>query len=357
MENSKTLLTALAVVALPFLTSCESKPPPAVITPVKVAAAESLSSNTSLIYSAQVVPETQVDVAFRTDGYIASIKMMPGVDSKERILQPGDPVQAGDVLARVVDQQYRDQVTKAQADLDKAVAAARKGDQDFRRARALNSTQSITGPDFDAAEKEYASANAAVDGARAQLDEASLKLTETALIAPLNGIVQQRNIEIGSLVHSGSVGFVVANTGVVKVVFGVPDTVLGEINPGSALTIHTESLPQRNFNGTVTEIAPAADQRTRIFEVSVTVDNADGALRPGMVATLDLGKTLRARDDVVVVPITAMVQAPEGGFALYIIDTTAEGTDVARLQSVETGQILGNRITVTGGVTPAQKSS
>jgi RND family efflux transporter MFP subunit len=355
LENSKTLLTALAVVALPFLTSCESKPPPAVITPVKVAAAESLSSNTSLIYSAQVVPETQVDVAFRTDGYIASIKMMPGVDSKERILQPGDPVQAGDVLARVVDQQYRDQVTKAQADLDKAVAAARKGDQDFRRARALNSTQSITGPDFDAAEKEYASANAAVDGARAQLDEASLKLTETALIAPLNGIVQQRNIEIGSLVHSGSVGFVVANTGVVKVVFGVPDTVLGEINPGSALTIHTESLPQRNFNGTVTEIAPAADQRTRIFEVSVTVDNADGALRPGMVATLDLGKTLRARDDVVVVPITAMVQAPEGGFALYIIDTTAEGTDVARLQSVETGQILGNRITVTSGVTPGTK--
>ena len=355
MENCKTLLIAPAVVAALFLTGCESKPPAApVITPVRIAQAEALSSDTSLIYSAQVVPETQVDVAFRTDGYIASIKMVPGTDARERILQPGDPVEAGDVLARVADEQYRDQVTKAQADLEKALAAARKGEQDFRRAQALNATQSITAPDFDAAEKEFASANAAVEGARAQLDEANLKLTETALVAPLSGIVQQRNIEIGTLVHSGSVGFVVANTGVVKVVFGVPDTVLGEISLGSELTIHTESLPERSFNGKVTEVSPAADQRTRIFEVSVSVNNADGALRPGMVAALDLGKTLLAADDVVVVPITAMVQAPDGKFALYTIESTTEETPVARLRSVETGQILGNRITVTG-VTPGTK--
>lgn len=149
-------------------------------------------------------------------------------------------------------------------------------------------------------------------------------------------------------------GFVVANTGVVKVVFGVPDTVLGEISLGSELTIQTESLPERSFNSTVTEVSPAADQRTRIFEVSVSVSNADGALRPGMVAALDLGKTLLAADNVVVVPITAMVQAPDGTFALYTIETTTEGTTMARLRSVATGQILGNRITVTG-VTPGTK--
>jgi RND family efflux transporter MFP subunit len=343
------------ITALALLAACEAKPPAAVITPVRVEAAQALSSDISLKYSAQVVPETQVDVAFRTDGYVESIKLVPGVDSQQRLLQPGDPVQAGDVLARVKDQQYRDQVTKAQANLEKALAAARKGDQDFRRAQALNATQSITAPDFDAAEKEYTTANAAVEGARAQLDEANLKLTETALVNPLNGIVQQRNIEVGTLVHSGSVGFVVANTGVVKVVFGVPDTVLGEIKLGSDLTIHTDSLPDRNFDGKVTEIAPAADQRTRIFEVSVTVANADGALRPGMVAALDIGNALLAAGDVVLVPITAMVQAPGGGFALFVVETTAQGADVARLLSVETGQILGNRITVTGGVTPGMK--
>lgn len=350
MEKCRTLLGTLAVAGAAALSACEAKPPAAVITPVRVEAAQPLSDDLSLTYSAQVVPETQVDVAFRTDGYIASIKLIPEDGSGQRLLQPGDEVQAGEVLARVKDEQYRDQVTKAEANLEKALAAARKGDQDFRRAKALNATRSITAPDYDAAEKEYSSANAAVEGARAQLDEANLKLSETALVAPLKGIVQQRNIEIGSLVHAGSIGFVVANTRVVKVVFGVPDTMLGDISLGSELAIHTASLPERSFAGKVTEIAPAADQRTRIFEVSVTVDNADGALRPGMVASLDVGKTLLAAGDIIVVPITAMVQAPGGGFAVYIVETNPEGGSVARLRDVETGQILGNRITVTRGV-------
>lgn len=355
MERYRLILAALAGAALALLSACDASPTATVITPVRIETAQPRSSDMSVKYSAQVVPETQVDVAFRTDGYVDTIMQVPGVDAQERLLQPGDTVQAGDVLARVKDEQYRDQVTKAQANLDKALAAARKGDQDFGRAKALNATQSITAPDFDAAEKEFASANAAVQGARAQLDEANLKLTETALITPLSGIVQQRNIEIGTLVHAGSVGFVVANTGVVKVVFGVPDTVLGAISLGSDLTIHTESLPDRTFDGKVTEINPAADQRTRIFEVSVAVANADGALRPGMVASLDFGKTLPANTTSVVVPITAMVQSSDGGFALYVIEKAPDGTDVARLRNVETGQILGNRITVTDGITPGTK--
>jgi len=52
--------------------------------------------------------------------------------------------------------------------------------------------------------------------------------------------------------------------------------------------------------------------------------------------------------DAVVVPITAIVQAPGGGFALYVVETSAQGGDVARLRNVETGQITGNRITVAG---------
>jgi RND family efflux transporter MFP subunit len=246
-------------------------------------------------------------------------------------------------------------VTKARADLDKALAAARKGEQDFGRARALNATQSITAPDYDAAEKEYATANAAVEGARAQLDEAELKLSETALVAPIAGVVQQRNIELGSLVHADSVGFVVANTRAVKVVFGVPDSILGDVGLGGSLSIHTESLPERVFQGTVTEIAPAADQRTRIFEISVTVDNADGALRPGMVASLDVSQTMLAAGQMVVVPITAVVQADSGAFGVYTVETAAEGGSMARLRTVETGQILGNRITISSGLAAGEQ--
>lgn len=351
MEISKTVTSILALSALLNNAGCSKQAPPEPIaTPVRVEAAQSLSDDALLRYSAQVVPQTQVDVAFRTDGYIDTIKLVPGVESRERLLQAGDSVSTGDIMARVQDEQYRDQLTKAEADLDKALAAARKADQDYQRAQALNETQSITGPDFDAAQKEYATANAAVKAARAQLDEANLKLEETALIAPLDGIVQQRNIEIGTLVRNGTVGFVVANTNTVKVVFGVPDTVLGDVRLGSRLKIETASLPDRTFNGEVTEITPAADQRTRIFEVSVSVDNADGALRPGMIASLELDTSAVATQQVLVVPVNAMVEGPDNSFALYIVTKNGEGQEIASLRTVEAGQIMGNRVTVTGNI-------
>jgi RND family efflux transporter MFP subunit len=338
------LLTAVMVSV-----GCEKQPPPAIVTPVRVEQAQLLSDDIQLSYSAQVIPQTQVDLAFRTDGYIDEILLVPGVDGAERLLQPGDSVKGGDVLARVKDEQYRDKVATAQANLDKARAALVKGEQDFKRADALNKTQSITAPDFDAAQKEYATALAAVDGARAQLDEANLKLSDTALVTPMDGTIQQRNIELGTLVHAGSVGFVIANTSVVKVVFGVPDVMLSRVKLGSELEIHTDSLPNRKFAGVVTEITPAADQRTRIFEVSVTVDNADGALRPGMVAALDVNESMMPAGEVTVVPIGAVVQDSSGGFAVFIAETN-KGESIARLRPVTTGQLLGNSIAISEGL-------
>jgi RND family efflux transporter MFP subunit len=338
----------LTISVLALLSACDQPAPVEVLTPVRVVAARALADNIELGYSAQVTPETQVDVAFRTDGYIALIRRVPGLGSTDRFLQAGDKVAQGDVLARIQDEQYRDKVVKAQAYLDKARAALRKAELDYQRATALNETRSITGPDYDAARKEYETTLAGVDGAQAQLDEANIKLSDTALLAPMNGTILQRQIEIGTLVHSGSVGFVLANTNSVKVVFGIPDVVLKDFQLGSRLNIRTASLPKTVFPGVVTEIAPAADKRTRVFEVSLIVQNPDGALRAGMVASLDVDASMMPRE-VTVVPINAIVRSADGGFGLFVVEQGDDGA-VARLRSVQTGQVLGNLITITSGV-------
>ncbi len=350
MKN-KYIVFLLSVASL--LSACDHKEPVEVVTPVRVQTAQELSESGGLAYSAQVVPQTQVDVAFRTDGYIVEITQVPGVGSAERLLQAGDEVEQGTVLAQVDDEQYRDQVTKAQANLDKAKAALVKGELDFKRASALNETQSITGPDYDAARKEYETDLAAVQGTQAQLDEANIKLRDTALVAPMDGTILQREIEIGSLVHSGSVGFVVADTSSMKVIFGIPDVVLKDISTGTELGIRNASFPDRVFEGVVTEIAPSADQRTRVFEVTVTVPNEDGALRAGMVASLEIDKTMLA-SRVAVVPMNAIVRSSAGSFGLYVVEQTDTGS-VARLRSVETGPVLGNRITITSGIKPGEQ--
>jgi len=335
-----------------LLGSCKQSEPVQIVTPVKVQAVQAVGENSGLSYSGQVVPETSLDLAFLADGYIVDIARREGPDGKPRLVQPGDDVSSGEELARVDDELYRDRVATAQANLDAALAAYRKAGQDWGRATALQATQSITGPDFDAAQQEYATTQASVAGARAQLDEAQSKLKDTVLTSPLTGVVNQRNIEIGSLVRPGSVGFVLASTGTVKVVFGIPDIILGEVSIGTPLDVRVGSFPDRTFPGRVSEIAPAADQRTRIFEVSISVENPDGLLKQGMVASLNVGAGELA-NDWVSVPMNAVVRSESGGFAVYTVSVNNDTATVHRTP-VTTGEVVGNSVVVTSGLAEGQ---
>jgi multidrug efflux system membrane fusion protein len=160
-------------------------------------------------------------------------------------------------------------------------------------------------------------------------------------------------VEIGTLVRPGSVGFELANTSTVKVVFGIPDLVLSEVRVGSPMEVRVASMPDRVFQGTVTQIAPAADQRTRVFEVSISVDNSDGDLREGMVAALDLATSPQA-GGIVMVPLDSIVRAADGSFAVYSIDRIDGGTKVRRTP-IETGEVVGNKVIVSSGLNAGEE--
>jgi multidrug efflux system membrane fusion protein len=338
-----------AVLALAALVAAcsKSEPPPRAPVPVQVAAVEPAADTRGVRYTATIAPWAQVDVASKVNGYIAEIRRVKSADARMRDLQQGDPVSRGTVLARVRDTEYVDKVKKAQADLDKANASLEKASQDWRRARDLYATQSITAPDYDQAKREIETARAAVDGARAQLDEARLNLQYTALVAPLDGVVVSRKIEVGSLVGPGSVAFTLADLRLVKVVFGVPDTMLASVRPGAPLAVTTESLPGRVFEGKVTAVAPAADAKTRVFQVEITIDNARGELRDGMVAALQVGAG--ATPPAPAVPLAAIVGTGQaGGYGVFVV-AGEDGGARARLRAVELGPVVGNRVTLLAG--------
>lgn len=335
-----------------FLAGCEQPAASRVITPVKVQVVEGVGSDSGLTYSGQVVPETSLDLAFLADGYIVEIARRDGPEGKDRLIQAGDYVREDEVLARVDDELYRDRVATAQANLDAANAAHKKAQEDWGRATALQATQSITAPDYDSAEQEFTSAQASVAGARAQLDEAQSKLDNTVLSSPLSGVINRRNIEIGSLVRPGSVGFVLASTRTVKVVFGIPDVILGDVGIGTALDVRVGSFPNRVFPGRVSEIAPAADQRTRIFEVAVSVDNSENLLKQGMVASLNIGSGALA-SGWVSVPMNSIVRTGNGGFAVFTVSGANDSATV-RMAPVTTGEVVGNSVVVTSGLSEGE---
>ncbi len=350
MNNLCRVLIGLSVL---LLSACDSQPVPKAITSVRVVSLQAAHNDLARTYSAQIVPAIQVDVAFRIEGYVKEITTVSGVGGAQRILQTGDVVTKGQSLAKVTDQQYRDQVASAEAQLSKANAASYKAKRDYERAQALQAEDSITAPDYDAAQQEHTTAAAEVDAASAQLDKAKEKLDDTLLTAPLNGTILQRNIEVGSLVHSGSTGFSLADISTVKAEFGVPDVMLANISKGDAIDVQTASYPKKVFSGVVTEISESADQRTRMFQVSVKLDNPHGLLRVGMVASVKVDAGSDGPSGVLV-PISAVVKSKIDGLGVYVV-INKDGQTIVKLRSITPGPVSGNQLLIFSGVQPGDQ--
>lgn len=327
------------------------KPP----TPVRVQAVGTSPVEQGQRYSATIAPYEQVNMAFKVGGYIREILQMRGVDGRLRNAQQGDTVKKGTVLARVRESDYTVKVNQAKSQLAQAQASYLKATQDWERATNLFATQSMIKPDYDTAKARFDETQASVEGARAQLAEAQLNLDYSAMIAPIDGMVLQRSIEVGTLVTSGTVGFVLADLSRVKVVFGVPDTMLAELQLGSSLPVVTESIRNVSFPGRITAISPSADPRSRVFNIEVTVPNQKQQLKAGMIASLQTARE-KPSQRVPTVALGAIMrsQTDPKGYAVFVVEKSA-GKTVARLRDVQLGEIYGNTIAVAGGLKPGDQ--
>lgn len=327
----------------------ETKPAEKPPTPVTVAPVEQYSGSEGVNYSASIVPYVQVPLAFKSAGYITSILQRKGADGRTRNIQQGDWVKKDTMLATVRQEDYRHAVEQYAGQVEQAQAAAQKARQDFDRATALYAANALTQPDYDAAKAQNESARGSLQTAQAVLSQAKQSLADCELRAPLDSTVLNRNVEIGSLVAAGTVGFTLGDIHLVKAVFGVPDVVLGTVKLGNRQGVVTETYPEE-FIGQITAISPQADQKSRTFQVEVTVPNDQGLLKAGMVATLDLGQA-RLQRPVLVVPLSSIVSVNDGtkSFSVFVV-TQEAGKDVARRRKVQPGNAYGNRVAITGGV-------
>jgi RND family efflux transporter MFP subunit len=318
--------------------------------PVRTALVQPVAVGNGAKYSASIVPYAQVTLSFQSGGYVDSIRQVKSPSGGMRNVDQGDWVQKGTVLAVVRQQDYLDKVQQAQAQVARSQAEFEKAKLSFDRVSALYSSQSATKPDYDSAQAQLASTTASVSGAQAQLSEANVALDYCSLKAPFNGWIVSRNVDLGTLVGPATNGFTLADTQSVKAVFGVPDTSIGRVRLGQHLAITTDSFPQP-FAGRVSAISPAADPKSRVFSVEVTIPNPHDRLKSGMIASLVLDG-LQLPQSVLVVPLAAVIRDPAraSGFAVMIAEGGGE-TETARLRAVELGDIYGNMIAAKGGLT------
>jgi multidrug efflux system membrane fusion protein len=324
------------------------------LTPVGVSAIGTHDVGNRTPYSAGIVPYSQVDLAFKSGGYVESILQARGADGRMRSIQEGDWVTRSTVLARVRESDYVASVNVAKAQLAQAQAALEQARLDFDRTDALFRTDSVTAPQYDAAKARLNSTTASVNSAVSGLNQAETALNDCSLRAPLDAWVIRRNVEVGSLVGQAALGFSLAETRLVKAVFGVPDLVVGSLKLGEPQVI-TTAAQTRQFNGRITSIAPAADPRTRTFSIEVTISNAGNVLRPGMIATLMLSAS-RREHPVPVLPLSAVVRAADNpnAFAVFVVEQRGDQS-IARARNVELGVAYGNVIGLESGLRPGER--
>ena len=406
LRTLKATVVGAVVLSIALLGACKSKQTQKPAVPVKVAKVELNATSTEARYSATIIPRTQVELAFKVNGYVDALRKIRGVDGKMRDIQEGDLISMGTVLARVRQSDYQVkfkeaesqasearsgiEVSKAQyqeavsdtasskSKLIEAEAAYEKAKLDFDRAENLFASKSMTKSDYDSAKAQYDMTSAKVAAARSQVQmiqakadsakanievvqakskgaqavvqQTQIPLRDTELRSPLNGVVLEKSIEKGTLVSSGDKAFVVADTSAVKAVFGVADLAVTEMKLGATLSLESETMPGKEFQGQITSVFPAADSKNRAFNVEVTIANPDYQLRPNMIVSLRVG-TKQHLSPQPVVPLNAVIKSKGNANSYAVIVVTEEGgRPLARLRDVKLGESFGNGVGVAEGL-------
>ena len=354
------------------------QPPP---TPVRVESVKVHAPGKQAVsarYSAIIKPAAQVELAFKSDGYVSAIHQARGADGRTRDVQEGDWIARGTALARLRAADFENKASRAeaqlaearsahqtsQAQLAEAEAALRQARTDLERARDLLESRSLTRPEYEAAKTKFDLAEARADAARAQTGvagarinaaralaaEARLAVADAVLPAPISGLLLKRTVEVGALASPGLPTFVIADLSSVKAVFGVPDVVAAQLKPGLTETLTSEAIPGVEMRGLITRIAPAADPKSRVFEVEVTIPRPPSQLRIGMIAALLLDSGgVAAAAPAPVVPLSAIVRPRDdpAAYAVYLV-VEQNGRQIARLRRVKLGAAIGNAVVVEG---------
>jgi RND family efflux transporter MFP subunit len=310
----------------------------------------SSSGDAGLRFSAVVTPDSQVPLGFRIPGYVVALKQVRGENGRMRDIGEGDAVSQGTVLVRIRPAEYEDKVHQASSQAEAAEAAAQRATLDFERAKRLYDSQSMTKPDFDAARAQYDGTQAQLRAARAQTSEAQIALHDTSLVAPFNGDIVKKNVELGAFVGPGSPLFSIAKTDTVKIVIGVPDTTVRSLKLGQPVEVSVDAFPNRTFHARISRMASAADPTTRNFEVEVAIPNRDHMLKVGMIGSLQFANAGDVKQDAsVLIPLSSIVQARDGKYGVFVVSQSGTG-ETAQLRPVEIGTVNGTDITVISGL-------
>jgi RND family efflux transporter MFP subunit len=283
----------------------------------------------------------------------------------KRLVDIGSRVKTGDLLVEVTAPELDHQIAQAEATVAQVKATLAQTEANRELARVTADRSTMLAPQ-GAASRQQADNDRLAYRAQQQAaiaQEATIKAQQAQLmvlrqqkiyqqvVAPFDGVVTQRNIDIGSLVQADAGGgtplFAMVHSAVIRVQLYVPQDQSFGLMPGAAAVVRVPEIPGRTFPGTVTRIADALQPGTRTLLTEIDVTNDDGALRPGIYCTVEL--KVPRRTPSLIVPSAAII-FNQAGLQVAVVE---DGT--AHLRKIEVVRDMGTEVEASDGVAAGEK--
>lgn len=225
---------------------------------------------------------TTVQVGTQVSGLVRSIK----VDFNDR-------VKKGQLLATIDPTLQQQAVLDAQAGVIRAQADLERSKSEYDRQKTLFEGKVLTATEFNTAQYNYTVSQASVKSAQVALDRARKNLSYTEIYAPIDGVVVERNVDVGQTVAASLSApqlFLIANDlSQMQILASVDESDIGQIHNDQEVRFTVQAYPNQNFTGTVRQVRlqSATTENVVNYTVVVSVTNPKGTLLPGMTATVE----------------------------------------------------------------------
>ena len=315
----KTMMLLLASV---LAVSCGQKQEQSVKAPMSV---KTLEVSSGMVDNGQ----TYVGIVEEHEATAVSFTGMGVV--KRILVNDGQAVSKGQLIAEMDDTQARNLLTGAEAQMAQANDA-------FERYKMLHDNGSLP-------EVQWVEIQSKVAQAKSQLEVARKNLADCRLIAPVSGIIGKKLTGTGETALPSQAVVNILDISSVKVKVAVPEAEIGSVNANTQTTILVEAINGRYQGGRI-EKGVQADALTHTYDIRINVVNDGRKLLPGMVATVRFATEGSLADSSKMIPLTAVQKKSDGSLFVWIVgkDSTAHRT------TVTIGQTQGNYVNIIDGL-------
>lgn len=312
-------LLVIAIITVFVAMKAKGKKNEEVKLPVKIGKAEVTDIQVKVTEVGNVQPEVKVDVKSAISGKVVSI-----------FHRDGDTVKRGDILARIEpDLNQAQSLAEVKNALSSSQIRYEQARKNFESDHKLFESGLLAGKQNRDSEAEFMSAKQDFEKAQEKynlveksgipIGLSAAKFQGSNVVAPMDGVVLTKNVEIGESITSGvssfnagTILFSVADVSTMIVKAGVNEVDIGKVRVGMPVKVTLDAYPKMAFPGRVDRIAPAVriDDKVRVFDVEVRLDSQGRELRSGMTANIEMAG--ERKEKVLTVPVESVFQRDEG---------------------------------------------